>query len=145
VLVHKLRVPDLARAPRIEDAIDLVFEAIAGCVPVFHTGAVERAFLSKPFSRRRVQLPEAADTEVLGRAWLRRRDGAAPASLTLARLSRELGMPAETPHHALGDALTTAEAFVTLATHLDAVERQTVGSLVGSLRTAAGNGPAPTG
>jgi DNA polymerase-3 subunit epsilon len=44
-------------------------------------------------------------------------------------LASVLGPQAETPHHALGDALTTAGAFIALATHLDASERQTVRSL----------------
>jgi DNA polymerase III epsilon subunit-like protein len=41
-----------------------------------------------------------------------------------------LGLSPEPAHHALGDSLTTAAAFIALATHLDAVEPQTVGSLV---------------
>jgi DNA polymerase-3 subunit epsilon len=45
-------------------------------------------------------------------------------------LCRELGVPPELPHHALGDALSTAQAFVALASHLDAVTPQTVGSLL---------------
>jgi DNA polymerase-3 subunit epsilon len=45
-------------------------------------------------------------------------------------LARTLGQPAETPHHALGDALTTAKVFIALASLLDTVEPQTVGSLV---------------
>jgi DNA polymerase-3 subunit epsilon len=50
--------------------------------------------------------------------------------LGLARLAELLGLPAETPHHALGDALTTAKAFIALASLLDATEPQTAGSLV---------------
>jgi DNA polymerase III epsilon subunit-like protein len=68
----------------------------------------------------------------MGRRWLRERDGAAPAGLALSTLSRLLGQQAETPHHALGDALTTAGAFIALATHLDAREPQTIGSLLSS-------------
>lgn len=130
VLVHKLRAADLADAPPLEEALELVFAALAGRVPVFHTAAVERSFLGPLFSRRRVRLPNAADTEVLGRLWLRERDGAAPAALRLSRLASVLGQPADSPHHALGDALTTAKAFIALASHLDAIEPQTVGSLV---------------
>jgi DNA polymerase III subunit epsilon len=33
------------------------------------------------------------------------------------------------PHRAAGDALTTAQAFIALATHLESHGRQTVGSL----------------
>jgi DNA polymerase-3 subunit epsilon len=130
VLVHKLRLADVADAPSLEEAFDLLFEALAGRVPVFHTAAIEAGFLGRQFARRHVRLPAAADTEELGRRWLRIRDGSAPAGLSLGWLADVLGQPAEPPHHALGDALTTAKAFVALATLLDAVEPQTVGSLV---------------
>jgi DNA polymerase-3 subunit epsilon len=132
VLVHKLRVADLADAPTLEAGIELVLQALAGRVPVFHTAAVERAFLRPQLARRRVRLPAAADTEVLGRLWLRERDGVAPAGLPLSRLASVLGQLADTPHHALGDALTTAKAFIALASHLDAIDPQTVASLVGA-------------
>jgi DNA polymerase III subunit epsilon len=130
VLVHKLRVADLAAAPTLEEAIELVLEVLTGRIPVFHTGAVERSFLGPLFAKRRVRLPAAADTEVLGRLWLRERDGVAPNWLSLGKLSAILKQPEEAPHHALGDAVTTAKAFVALASHLDAVEPQTVSSLV---------------
>jgi DNA polymerase-3 subunit epsilon len=129
VLVHKLRSADLVDAPSGAEAIDLLLDALAGHVPVFHTSVVERSFLGRELRRRRVRLPPDADTEALGRLWLRRRDGTAPAGLSLARLARLLGQPGEDPHHALGDALTTAKAFIALASHLDADEPQTVGSL----------------
>jgi DNA polymerase III subunit epsilon len=131
VLVHKLRSADLAEAPPLADAIELLLDALAGRVPVFHTAVVERTFLGRELRRRRVRLPADADTEALGRQWLTRRDGSAPAGLSLARLARLLGQPGEDPHHALGDALTTGKAFIALAAHLDAAEPQTVGSLQG--------------
>jgi DNA polymerase III subunit epsilon len=131
VLVHKLRLADVVDAPSLDDAIDLLLGALAGRVPVFHTAAIESAFLERQFARRRVRLPAAADTEALGRRWLTHRDGTAPASaISLGRLAGALGQPAETPHHALGDALTTAKLFISLASLLDTVAPQTVGSLV---------------
>lgn len=136
VLVHKLRVPDLADAPPLEEAIDRVLEQLAGRVPVFHTAAVETAFLRRQFARRQVRVPEAADTEALGRLWLSHRDGAAPEGISLGRLAAVLGQPAETPHHALGDALTTAKAFIALASLLDTLTPQTVGSLLAASRPA---------
>jgi DNA polymerase III subunit epsilon len=145
VLVHKLRVADVADAPPLEGALDLLLSALAGRVPVFHTAWVERNFLEPLFARRRVRLPSAADTEILGRLWLRERDGAAPGALALGRLVAELRLPAEPPHHALGDALTTAKAFIAIASHLDLTEAQTVGSLVGAggrLRGVRRFGPA---
>jgi DNA polymerase-3 subunit epsilon len=132
VLMHKLRLADVADAPSLEEGIDLVLGALAGRVPVFHTAAIEAAFLERHFSRRHVRLPPAVDTDVLGRAWLRRHDAsAAPAhGISLSGLARALGQPAETPHHALGDALTTAKVFIALASLLDTVAPQTVGSLL---------------
>jgi DNA polymerase-3 subunit epsilon len=132
VLMHKLRVADLAQAPPIERVVELVLELLTGRVPVFHTAAVERSFLGPLFSREGVRLPAAADTEMLGRLLLRRRDGVAPPRLPLARLTSLLGQTGEAPHHALADALTTAQAFIALAGLLEAFEPQTVGSLTGA-------------
>jgi DNA polymerase-3 subunit epsilon len=140
VLIHKLRHADVADAPPVDEAIELVLDALTGRVPVFHTAVVERTFLAPQFSRRHVRLPAAADTEVLARRWLAQRDGEPPAGVSLARLARELGQRAEPPHHALGDALTTAQAFIALARHLDRVAPQTVGSLVGSGGDGAARG-----
>jgi DNA polymerase III subunit epsilon len=140
VLVHKLRVPDLADAPPLEEALDRMLEMLAGRVPVFHTAAIERSFLERQFSGRHVRLPAAADTEALGRAWLRHRDGSSPEGISLGRLARVLGQPAETPHHALGDALTTAKAFIALAALLDTVAPQTVGSLLAASRPSPAAG-----
>jgi DNA polymerase-3 subunit epsilon len=130
VLVHKLRLADVVDAPPLEEAIEPLLQLLAGRVPVFHTAAVERSFLRPLFSRRRLRLPEAADTEMLGRLWLRARGEEAPSWLSLATVAELLGLPAEPPHHALGDALTTAKSFIALASHLDATEPQTVGTLL---------------
>ena len=78
VLVHKLRSVDLREAPPLDDAIDQLLETMTGRVPVFHTAMVERAFLGKELRRRRLRLPDDVDTEVLGRLWLRQRDGVTP-------------------------------------------------------------------
>ncbi|HEY6525919.1 MAG TPA: 3'-5' exonuclease [Solirubrobacteraceae bacterium] len=138
VLVHKLRSVDLREAPPLDDAIDRLLETLNGRVPVFHTAMVERAFLGKELRRRRLRLPDDVDTEVLGRLWLRQRDGATPGGLPLARLAAVLGQPGEDPHHALGDALTTAKAFIALASHLDVETPQTVGSLQAAERELGG-------
>jgi DNA polymerase-3 subunit epsilon len=138
VLVHKLRLADVADSPSVDEAIDLLLGALAGRVPVFHTAAIESAFLERRFARRRVRLPAAADTELLGRTWLRHRDGSGGArgqAISLGGLAEALGQPTETPHHALGDALSTAKAFISLASLLDTVAPQTVGSLI---RASAG-------
>ncbi len=139
VLLHKLRVADLADAPPLERAAEMVMEVLAGRVPVFHTAWVEKTFLAPLFSAAHVRFPAAADTELVGRLFVYFRDGAAPPRMSLAGLSELLGQSGEAPHHALADALTTAQAFIALATKLDGFERQTVGSLIGAgKRLAAG-------
>jgi DNA polymerase-3 subunit epsilon len=140
VVIHKLRFADLVRAPSLDDAIEPLLDALAGRIPVFHSSIVERTFLAPELRRRRLRLPPDADTELLGRRWLRGRDGVAPAGLSLASLAAYLNQPAEDPHHALGDALTTGKAFIALAAHLDAVEPQTVGSLTTDRRRSGVHG-----
>lgn len=127
VLVHRLRVADLEHAPALPEALAMLAGALRDRVPVFHTAIVEQAFLGRALSSRR-RLATAADTEVLGRLWLAVQ-GEPVAGLPLAALTGRLGVPAESPHHALGDALATACAFIALATHLDAIAPQTVSTL----------------
>ena len=75
-------------------------------------------------------MPDAADTQVLARLWLLQRGEPALAGLPLTRLARMLGQDTEDTHHALGDALMTAQVFVALATHLEQRGPQSVGKLV---------------
>lgn len=130
VLVHKLRRADVADAPSIDDAIELTLQVLGGRIPVFHTAAVERSFLRPRFSALGLRLPDAADTEVLGRLWMRERGQQPPTWLPLSGLAGLFGLPVEPPHHALGDALTTAKTFIALASHLEAIEPRTVGRLL---------------
>ena len=103
---------------------------IAGRILVVHTAAIERAFLGRALRRDGVRLRgPLVDTEVLGRLWLHERDGQSRRHVSLAELASLLGLPADRPHDALGDALTTAQVFIALATHLDAGRAETIGSL----------------
>jgi DNA polymerase-3 subunit epsilon len=129
VLIHKLRQEDLADAPPIDVALAALLERMAGSIAVCHTANVERAFLGRELRRRWLRMPPAADTEVLGRVWLRHR-GIETGAIPLSGLAQRLGQRAATPHHALGDALTTATAFIALATHLERTGVQTVATLL---------------
>ena len=60
---------------------------------------------------------------------LRRLPPAASEPVGLSDLARSLGLPVHRPHHADGDALTTAQVFIALANHLDSVQAQTIGTL----------------
>ena len=49
------------------------------------------------------------------------------------------------PHHALADALSTAQVFIALASRLDTIEPQTVGSLVAAGSVVGENARIPPG
>lgn len=135
IRIHGIRAADLEAAPTLADAIGPLLEALAGRVPVAHTAAVERLFLGRALRERGTRLRgPIADTELLGRLWLHERDGKLWRRLPLTLLAGELGLPAERPHDALGDALTTGQAFIVLATHLDGIRRETVATITSARR-----------
>jgi DNA polymerase-3 subunit epsilon len=130
IRVHGIRASDLVRAPTLDESLDRLLAAIDGRLLVVHKAAIERAFLGRALKRRgrRLRTP-VADTEVLGRLWLHAREERVRRHVGLDELAAALGLPAERPHEALSDALSTAQAFLALATHLEAEDPQTVGSL----------------
>lgn len=131
IVVHGILPADLASAPSPDEAVDELLEAVAGRIVVAHAAWFERAFLSRAAARRGVRWRSPMiDTSVIGRLWLFERDGYLPRGISLRTLTRVLGLPAHRPHHALGDALTTAQAFLAIATHLDARAPETGGSLI---------------
>jgi DNA polymerase-3 subunit epsilon len=135
IRVHGLRAADLASAPPLEAAIDPLLAVMAGRIPVVHVAAVERGFLRPALRRQGLRLRKPMiDTSVLGLVWLHERDGHRPRSLTLTDLAVALGLPSHHPHDALGDALTTAQAFIALASLLDAHRQETVRSLTSAGR-----------
>jgi DNA polymerase-3 subunit epsilon len=136
IRIHELRAADLAQAPPLAEAIGPLLGAIEGRALVVHTASVERAFLSRALRTRGLPLRHPiVDTEVLGRLWLHERDGGLRRWIGLGELAAELGLPAERPHDALSDALTTAQVFIALASHLEALDGAR-GETVSSLQRA---------
>jgi len=130
IRVHGIRAADLARAPSLRESIGVLLGAIAGRAVVAHSAHVERAFLKRALREHGLRMRgQLVDTELLGRLWLHQRDGRWRGRLSLSELAGELGLPAERPHDALADALTTAQVFIALATYLDGDRPETVGSL----------------
>jgi DNA polymerase-3 subunit epsilon len=128
VPIHGIRPGDVADAPPLEAVIDGLLEAMSGRVLVVHVDWVERGFLGQALRRRRVRLREPVlDTSRLAAARLA--DVPEPVSLTW--LARRLGLPVYGQHEALGDALTTAQVFLALATQADRERPQTLGTLAG--------------
>jgi DNA polymerase III subunit epsilon len=130
IRIHGLRPQDLAEAQELPAVLDSILEALTGRVLVAHAAWVERGFLTEAIEEAGVRLrPPVVDTVAL----FRRAQGQSAvdeeAIVPLSDAARDLGLPVHRPHHADGDALTTAQVFLALATRLDAREAQTVGSL----------------
>jgi DNA polymerase-3 subunit epsilon len=129
ILVHGIRMQDLAEAPSLDEAMQPLIAAMSGRVLVAHVAWVERSFLGQAFVRQGIRLREPViDTYELGQLLAFERKEP-PAARTLDELARSLALPVHQQHHALGDALTTAQVFITLATHLDNFRSETVRSL----------------
>ncbi len=130
IRIHGLRPADLADAPVLPKVLDLMLESLTGRVLVAHVAWVERGFLAAALKRAGLRLAEPVlDTSVLAGHVLAPEDLGDGQVPSLADVVRTLGLPVHSPHVAEGDALTTAQLFLALATHLDRVEPQTVGSL----------------
>jgi DNA polymerase-3 subunit epsilon len=130
ITVHGLRDADLADGPPIGDVLDELIDLLAGRVPVAHAAWVERAFLDRALRPRGRRLGRMViDTAALLRA-CRLVDSDAEREPNLEAAAVRLGLPVHTPHHALGDAFTTAELLLALATRLERGTRPlTVGDL----------------
>lgn len=130
IRTHGLRGQDLADAPALADSAPRLRQRLAGRVIVAHAAWVERAFLGRALGGRLRRFGATyLDTAALARA-----DGIAPSGgrfePDLEGLAVALGVTVHTPHHALGDALTTAEVFLALVARLGRDHEPTVGDLL---------------
>jgi DNA polymerase III subunit epsilon len=133
VEIHGLRAADLAAAPSAATAFAPLAHSLLGRVPVAHAGWVEREFLRPHLRALGCPLPrQIVDTALLWRLLSIQRGEGDPGADELSALAVALGLPAHRPHEAEGDALTTAQAFLALATHLEAHGRGTVRALTGA-------------
>jgi DNA polymerase III subunit epsilon len=130
IRIHGLRSSDLVNAPTLSATLDGLLEALTGKALVAHVASVEEAFLGAALGQHGIRLSNPIiDTAALAAELQRRRRQPRGDPIGLSSLARGLGLPVHRPHHAEGDALTTAQVFLALATHLDAFAPQTVGSL----------------
>jgi len=131
IRIHGLREADLADAPPLSERIDELLEAMTGRALVAHVAAVERGFLEAALGEYGLELRNPiVDTAALDHE-LRRLRGDAPGRnpIGLSDMAQALGLPVHRPHHADGDALTTAQAFIALATYLESSGLRTLGAL----------------
>ncbi len=121
VVLHHITHSALEQAPDLDEVLGEILQAMAGRLPVVHYRSIERAFLD---SAIRFRLGESLvfpmiDTMTLEArfhrqtlaARLRRWLGGGRRSLRLQDCRARYGLPGYTPHHAVVDALATAELF----------------------------------
>lgn len=119
--IHRIRNVDLEGAPTAFDVTAQLVRLLTGRAVVAHAAWVEVAFLQRLLTLHNTKLVSPViDTAALARAL-----GLAPRIEShephLEALAETLGVPVHDPHHALGDALTTAQVFLVLISRLERV------------------------
>jgi DNA polymerase III subunit epsilon len=119
VVVHGIRPVDAAAArPADEVATELVGQ-LGDRILVAHVADIERGFLTAWLRDARYQPGRVVDTDLLTRLVISRRGGPlVEAHVGLGAAAGHFGLPEHRRHHALGDALTTAQLFLATATLL---------------------------
>lgn len=119
IQVHGLRGIDLESAHLASAVVPRLISYLEGKYLIAHAGWVEKAFLSDQFKLSGGRFPKKViDTAGLARfaGFAKNENGREP---SLEALARSLNLPVFTPHHALGDAMTTAAVFLALATKIE--------------------------
>jgi DNA polymerase III subunit epsilon len=119
IAVHGLRPIDLETASSFGTVVGDLHDALAGRYVLAWAAKIEAAFLARAFGRRpswwRKQIIDVLRLAVLvdGSQAGRSQD------FSLSAVAERLGVPVERPHHALDDALTTAQVFLVLQPELE--------------------------
>lgn len=119
VKVHGLRPMDLEAADSLALVLPQFATAMKGRVVIAHAAWIEYAFLKRRFRKAGSSiLKNMLDTAALSRAtgYAPELNGNEP---SLESLARRMNLPVYSPHHALGDAMTTAVMFLALATEIE--------------------------
>ena len=115
--VHCLRPADLQDAPTAEDIGQEIARKLAGRIVIAHAAWIERAFLGRLLHEAGLRFAAPViDTAALARDLGYAQGGSHGREPSLELLARRLALPVYAPHHALGDAITTAAVFLALAT-----------------------------
>lgn len=127
VVIHGITHSELDHAPRFQRVLGELLKALAGKMVVVHYNRIERDFLDRAL---RVRLGEGIRFPVidtmaieatlqrrrLGSLWKKLR-GEKPISIRLTNSRERYGLPSYKSHHALTDAIATAELFQAQVAH----------------------------
>ncbi|NOI34743.1 3'-5' exonuclease [Vibrio cyclitrophicus] len=127
VVIHGITHNDIIDAPDLNEVLEDILGAMVGHIPVVHYRRIERDFLDNAL---KVRLGEGIEFPVLdtleiesqiqhklaGGLWNKLK-GKKPASVRLGQSRRRYHLPDYTPHHALVDAIATAELLQAQIAH----------------------------
>lgn len=119
IVIHGIRPADLQAAPQPQEVAREVEEHLRGHVLVAHVAEIERRFLNEWLPKEHREAKRVIDTDQLVRLLLAREEGRLLAGhVGLGAAAGRFGLPEHRRHHALGDALTTAQLFIACAANL---------------------------
>lgn len=131
VAFHRITHSDLNQAPRLDSMLAEILEIMCGRVAVVHYRSIERGFLDEAvhfYLNENLHFPVIDTMELEARlhrganspGWFDRLRGRKPASIRLADCRLRYGLPLYHAHHALTDALASAELLqAQIASHYD--------------------------
>ena len=119
VVIHNITHSDIINAPDLSKVIEPVLNALAGSIIVVHYRKIEREFLDRALKEiinegicfpviDTLQLELQIQQRLCGGLWNQFK-GRKPESVRLGQARKRYGLPTYTPHHALTDAIATAE------------------------------------
>lgn len=120
--IHRLNPRDLEAAPRLQDVLPLICGRLSEGVLLVHCAMVDVPFLRRACAGEGLPWPrpQVVDTMRL-LARLARRPGSEPRPpVALAGARAHFGLPPHRSHHAMSDAMATAELFLMLVHRLKA-------------------------
>ena len=127
---HNLRTQDLDDAPPLAHCVATLDGLIGDHPVVAHCAWIERSFLRRAFKRSYLPFSSPfVDTAALAEHVLTL-DLGPDQVVSLEYAATELGLPVHSPHHALGDAVTTASLFIALAARLERGHALTTATLL---------------
>lgn len=131
VAFHRITHSDLKQAPRLDSVLAEILSVMAGRVAVVHFRGIERGFLDEAvhyYLNEHLHFPVIDTMELEARlhrgdnspGWFDRLRGRKPVSIRLAESRLRYGLPLYQAHHALTDALASAELLqAQIASHFD--------------------------
>lgn len=127
VVIHGITHSDILNAPDLTRVLEQLLEALAGHIVVAHFKTIEREFLDKSLKERIGEgiLFPMVDTMEIETAIQHKQSsgifnrvmGKKPQSVRLANSRGRYGLPPYAPHHALTDAIATAELLQAQIAH----------------------------